>query len=663
MRAPWIAPLVVALALLSGGCSDGPTGSRPADEARLTISAFGAVSEDATIGVDDSLHLSAALITESGKTLTGSVTWRTSDATVANLLQTEGDTVVVVGLKAGAAEITATSGSATATEHVTVALPVTGQLTCGPGDPSITPLAVGQALSMTGDQVSHLCVDGGVAGGEYTLVAFNSALVSDARLSLDVAASDIVSAAGPPRPNVGATPFTTSLKPRLVPDAALHLRMLESSHDRTASRLRSAALLPVAAPRLANVPSLGSEMRLNADVESSDGCSNPTYRMGRVVAVSTHAILVEDESNPSGGFTTAQYDSIAQEFDRDVWPVDTENFGTPEDIDGNGRAIIFYTRAVNEMTKSGSDEYIGGFFYNRDLFPTSGQNACKGSNHAEMFYMLVPDPGGEVNGNIRSVPFVRGVTVGVLAHEFQHLINDSRRLYVNHAPAWEEPWLNEGLSHIAEELMFYRKSGLQPKQNIGPDQLKDGTALQAYNEFEADNVSRLIRFLQAPDQASLMGGDELSTRGAIWSFLRYAADRDPAGDKALWNALVKNTTTSGLQNLGNALGVNPRDWMRDWGVSVYTDDALPGVAAEYSQPSWNMRALIPALRTESGAVGRYPLYAFSLGFNPTARLTLQGGGVAYARFGVEPAARAGLRVTSGGLPAPEHLKIILVRTK
>ena len=45
-------------------------------------------------------------------------------------------------------------------------------------------------------------------------------------------------------------------------------------------------------------------------------------------------------------------------------------------IDENQRVIIFYTRAVNELTPSGADSYVGGFFYNRDLFPTSGTNAC-----------------------------------------------------------------------------------------------------------------------------------------------------------------------------------------------------------------------------------------------------------------------------------------------
>ena len=72
--------------------------------------------------------------------------------------------------------------------------------------------------------------------------------------------------------------------------------------------------------------------------------------------------------------------------------------------------------------------------------------------------MLVPDPTGAVNSNVRTVSFVRGNTTGTLGHEFQHMINGLRRAYVTGASFFETGFLNEGLSHIAEELMFYRTS-------------------------------------------------------------------------------------------------------------------------------------------------------------------------------------------------------------
>ena len=123
---------------------------------------------------------------------------------------------------------------------------------------------------------------------------------------------------------------------------------------------------------------------------------------------------------------------------------------------------------------------VGGFFYGRDLFPLQAGNgfpACAGSNYAEMFYMLAPDPAGPVNGNARSTAYVRNSTLGVVGHEFQHLISASRRLYVVQGVGgtdWsEDAWLNEGLSHIAEELLFYHRAQLRAAPEPGRRSILD----------------------------------------------------------------------------------------------------------------------------------------------------------------------------------------------
>ncbi len=86
-------------------------------------------------------------------------------------------------------------------------------------------------------------------------------------------------------------------------------------------------------------------------------------------------------------------------FDTLVDPVDRAAFGTPSDIDNNGHVILFFTRAVNELTPPGALGVTLGFFFPRDLYPkTAAPGPCAGSNVAEMFYLLVPDTGGVVNG-------------------------------------------------------------------------------------------------------------------------------------------------------------------------------------------------------------------------------------------------------------------------
>src|SRR5690606_39016634 len=124
-------------------------------------------------------------------------------------------------------------------------------------------------------------------------------------------------------------------------------------------------------------------------------------------------------------------------------------------------------------------------------------------------------------------------------------VNDSRRLHINKAPVWEETWLNEGLSHVAEELMFYRAASLSPGMNLGEADFEDSVARGAFRHFQLDNYERFHTFIRNPDSASPIGVDQLSTRGATWSLLRYAADRHSGAEAPLWRALAGESRTAG----------------------------------------------------------------------------------------------------------------------
>lgn len=307
-------------------------------------------------------------------------------------------------------------------------------------------------------------------------------------------------------------------------------------------------------------------------------CSAPDMRRGRVVAVTERAIVIADTANPIGGFTDEEYRAVGVTFDTLVAPLDEDNFGTPADVDDNGRVLLFFTRAVNALTTRGDDAVVGGFFFARDLFPKLSQNGldgCSASNEGEMFYLLVPDPQATVS-DARSKDYVRAQTIATTAHEYQHLINASRRLYVNTtAQAFEETWLNEGLSHVAEELMFYHATGLQSRQNIDITMLRASAArLAAFNEFQNFNFGRYRTYLEATTDHGPYhedDNDDLETRGAIWSLLRYLADHSSVPDRDVWRGLV-NTPDTGLVNLTNRFGPTVTELIRDWSTSVYTDD-------------------------------------------------------------------------------------------
>lgn len=278
---------------------------------------------------------------------------------------------------------------------------------------------------------------------------------------------------------------------------------------------------------------VGDLVKLNVNGDSS--CNGAVYHTARVVAISNKAIILSDTLNPRNGFTTADYQRFATRFDTLVYPLDVANFGEPLDIDKNGHIAILFTRAVNELTPPRSNSYVGGFVFSRDLFPntqTPRAQACAGSNQGEYFYMLAPDPTGVVNGNIRTTGFVDSATVAVLAHEFQHLINATRRLYVNNSPVFEDKWLDEGLAHIAEELLYYRESGYTPRSNL--DIAGIHATVARIGEFASDmngNAARYRSYLNASSQNSPYSlNDSLATRGAAWSLLRYSVDRLNATD-------------------------------------------------------------------------------------------------------------------------------------
>ena len=388
------------------------------------------------------------------------------------------------------------------------------------------------------------------------------------------------------------------------------------------------------------------------NVNSDFGCTNPIFKDARQVASGKNALIFEDITNPSGGFTSAEYQQIADSFDALIWPVVTQNFGEPSDRDGNGKVIILYTRAVNELTPANSSSIFGGFYYGRDLYPktaSGGLGACPASNEAEMFYLLAADPNGEVNGNKRAKDQVRRSTQGTVAHELQHLINASRRLFVNNAVnTSDEVWLNEGLSHIAEELVFHAASGTGPRQNLGESEIRaSAQRVDAFNSYAISNFGRFRTFLEAPSgESPIEGDDDLETRGSAWHFLRYSADRRAGNDRDLWFALG-NSTTAGLTNYRAVFGVEPLDWLRDWTVSVYADDAVAGLEARFTVPSWNFRSLYPLITSPA----RYPLKVDTLVNGATRNVSVQAGSAAYLRFAVPAGGTGDVRLSAVNTPA------------
>jgi hypothetical protein len=528
----------------------------------------------------------------------------------------------------------------------------------GPGDPAcaglpgvVTSMTVGQVIT-TSFIDGTICVRG---GGEYVVSPFFNSLQPDAPTVIDVAGFGVSAPTAWPPPLSSQSPFASMRVAAPGRDETVHDRIRDSERaqmiDRAAGarawlgrRGRSADRLMIPA-----TVTVGQILELN--VNANDFCSNEEMRRGRVVAITDKAIVVADTGNPTGGFTDTEYRDLGLRFDTQIWPTNTQNFGTPSDIDENGRVVLFFTRAVNALTPAGSLSRVLGFFYSRDLLPKeSDEGACPGSNVGEMMYLLVPDA-------TVSKSQVANYNEGTMSHEFQHLINSSRRLYINTADApTEERWLNEGLSHIAEELNFYTSSGRGPRQNLT---VQAGLAYPAYATFMAENVSRTAAYMARNAEQGPIGrdddDDDLSTRGAAWLFLRYLADHTAAAhEQAFWFNLV-NSSTSGVANLDAALHGDAKQYMWRWSIANLLDDRF-ATEAQYQHPSWVMPGFV------SEGLGRPVKQTLDNGITKT--VLMYANGVTYFRFGVAGAnGEAYVAATSSGVPVPSTMLLSLIRTK
>ena len=660
---------------VAAACSDSTGPGTPTPSAIVAVS-----GSDQTASVGSTLAspivfevMSASDAPVSGVTVSFSVTSGAGTVSPTSAVTDANGTVstrLTLGTTAGSVEVSATVGSRGLVAKATATATPVATADCAS---STTSLTLGQVV--TGLTSSALCVAGGTTGGEFALVPFNTSLDGSAGTSVSVQASGlsatavasltpstgaftVLAGSMPASPTLSSLALTRELDARLRATEARELTpLIPSARAWMRSRQRTASgVVPGLA--LSVIPSsaaVGQLVSLNANAESA--CAAPDLRTGRIAAVSNKAIVVADTSNPPG-YTDAEYASIASTFDNLVDPTDTRAFGSPTDIDGNGHVVLFFTLAVNELTPARSTSYVAGFFFARDLFPataTPGLQACGSSNGGELFYLLVPDPNGVVNGNKFTKDNVTRITIATLGHEYQHLINAARRMYVNTAATdFEVTWLDEGLSHVAEELLFFAETGLGPRANIDATKLRSsGAYVDAFNNEAISNFSRFDSFLGAPTSNSpFADNDSLATRGATWSFLRYAADHTGADDGTTWYQLV-NSTTSGLDNLRQVFGSDLTSLARDWATSVFADD-LASTDARYQQTTWNLRSIFGALESN----GAYPLVTTTLTGSPTT-LSIHGGSAAYLRFAVAAGQTGTIQLGS----LPSNIQLSLVRTR
>ena len=180
-------------------------------------------------------------------------------------------------------------------------------------------------------------------------------------------------------------------------------------------------------------------------------CSKFDRVGARVRALKSKVAIYVDTLAPASGLDSLALDSIADLFDQRLYAIDTTAFGRESDIDSNTVVMVLMTNTVNKLVTAAECNrtgFVAGFFFGADLDPAFRNDSR--SNKAEIFYSIVADPAGTLSCPHPASDVEKFVPVTFI-HEFQHMINFNQHVLLR-GGGGELLWLNEGLSHYAEEL-------------------------------------------------------------------------------------------------------------------------------------------------------------------------------------------------------------------
>jgi len=599
--------LIVALTL--GAACRGGDGIEPLVTTSVQVS-----SSPNVIAVNATAQASAIVKDQNGNPLTGkAISWTSLNQGIATVSANG----TIRGVAPGNATIQGSVDGVTGSTTVTIVAPAQS---CASG-PVPVDIATGQVSVMSSLETKGcIKVSSTAAGSGYVLIAGNTNALPDVVSTYAIKSDEGETI---PAGNLLASPYrvgaqlavsTVSLPGAVQAQFESRLRSFERRELDLGVAQRAHASKSLDSQRRmslgAVIPNPGDKGQFKVP-GNNNSCNNYASVTATARYISSRAIIYTDDASPPGGFTDADFQAIAKEFDELIYPTDVDYFGNVGDLDKNSRVIILYTPEVNKLTPANQQGFVGGFFFVGDLFPSTGQQSCQQSNMAEIFYALAPDPAGTINNNVRTTVTVRQGTRGTIAHELVHMINASVRIASPIEQEFEATWLDEGLAHFGEDVNGRVLKGLTETGNY-----KFADLISSVNDFNAffyQNFARFSFYLREPgpnSPTSSTADESLAARGAAWALLRYTADHYAAGGnvKTFTRGLIAGPDT-GVKNLMQHAGNIPFDTLiAGWMVANYADDAgIPGLPVKYTYKTYDMRDNVRMVASNNPAGQVYQL--------------------------------------------------------
>ena len=304
--------------------------------------------------------------------------------------------------------------------------------------------------------------------------------------------------------------------------------------------------------------------------------------------VGNHAAVYVDEAAPDT-IASSDLTELGQMFDDDLYPVVTGAFGAESDIDDNGHVLILMTPVVNGLTPVSEcdNAIVTGFFFAIDIDPQFQSD--ERSNRGEIFYSLTPDPSGTA-GCVHPVDRIERLVPVTFSHEIQHMISYHQHVLLRGGGS-EVLWLNEGMSHLSEELaaLHFEAQGDQTR----------------FSQFAIGNLFNGFRYLSAPGANFLLpqlGTGTLEERGASWLFLRWLVDQFGDDIPRRLSATAENGATNVAAAAGEPFARLVSEWfVANWvshnpNVSLTPADSAKIERLQYV--TWDLRATYQQLHNQ-----------------------------------------------------------------
>jgi hypothetical protein len=304
--------------------------------------------------------------------------------------------------------------------------------------------------------------------------------------------------------------------------------------------------------------------------------------------VGEHATIYVDVDAPDP-IDAQDLKDLGELFDSDLYPVATGAFGAESDIDANGHVLILLTPIVNGLTppEQCENSIITGFFFAIDISPQFQDDVR--SNRGEVFYGLTPDEAGQY-GCSHSLQRIRQLVPVTFSHEIQHMISYNQHVLMRGGQS-EQLWLNEGMSHLSEELAALHFEGLGQRDR--------------FSQFAIGDLYDAFLYLKSPGDhfvIPLSGTGTLEERGAAWLFLRWLLDQ--YGDDM--SRRLTETAKLGAANVAAVTGEPFGRIIGEWFVANWVSDnpdvVLPAGDMQrlrrFEYRTWDFRAVFAQLHDQ-----------------------------------------------------------------